>query len=184
MEQRFFVTIHVSPWEIAAVCIGAATLVAFLIILFYSRQTAEEARRANIRADKEMNVRIRPWLGVVAAEYIVGTALDPITEDAFNISYTNVGMLPAADVVLTMVTTPENPAYFWPDIQIGTILPHEDSIIRLSSPLLRLYRDSTPIFKFNGSFEYRSGETHYVTKFAGTQSFQEGKPEIANTDVT
>jgi hypothetical protein len=64
MEQRFLVTLHVSPLEIAAVVIGAITLFLFAWILWYTRKTAVEAKRANDRADDEVSKRLRPWIGI------------------------------------------------------------------------------------------------------------------------
>ena len=59
-QERFFVTVHVSGWEIAAVIVGGLTAFLFLGVLIWTIKTAKEARRANDRADREVDIRLRP----------------------------------------------------------------------------------------------------------------------------
>jgi len=182
-EEKFFVTIVNTPWwDIAAVVFGGVTLFLFAWILWYTRKTAEAATWANERADAEMAVRLRPWLGVGDVKYEITAVAG---HDAVTVFFENVGSLPAHDVVYSFDTTPDHPDHSWlfPKT-LGTIMPHEHSNEQMAGPLLSEYRGRGDSFTFTGSFKYCLAENAYVTKFTGEYNFRRVMMTFHNFDVT
>ena len=92
--KEIFVVTPVSTLEIAAVIIGGITALLFLAVLVYTIRSVNQAKRANERADVEMD--IRPRIGI-------GLPIPPVMGRVFEtrqcqMPITNYGETPADEI--------------------------------------------------------------------------------------
>ncbi len=177
-----------------------------VIAILFAILSFQISRRAIENSERESNLRIRPWVGILDIQYLADTATGLRDAEVLNIKYHNVGSLPAHNLKLQLTFEPPE----WtlhrakaqerdPEMpleivsEMGGIFPNEPGsrtiTIRGVSRFFfwRTGPDGKSVIPFTGNIEYELGKASYSTEFRGSISFNVGEPSSmnwANTHMT
>ena len=172
-------------WNLASIqALGsiATVIVAFGVLasLTIAARSANAARDQANAVIRDNALRTRPWVGLTGVQFSSHIDGDPLDAEELELTYLNVGQLPAESVLAHLELSPvqhtENRGPILIDQSLDLVFPGDPrkwQVSFLNDELFTAWRLDGYDLGFSGHFRYQQGGHVYTTYFQGTFWFSE-----------
>lgn len=176
-----------ATYEAIGSMLGGVGVIAVFVSTLLAWQGLRETKAQRQAAERELAVRMRPWVGLFGFAFEPARSNAPHKGDALRLNLRNFGILPAQRSQLQLVVRPVTQRDREPDNAVRrqetgskVLLPGEKGDYRidlLQYPQFSLWREGRRDVRVEGTFTYTVDQLNFETRFEATIWFSEGVKE-------